>query len=210
MNIRKHLLIAGVAAAPLLFTACCTAVDTPTAITEEQQKNIELDASLQDKLNFEYVRTWKTENKFTNVSVRARVKTYSTWNWIFCSYQDIPLAYRFVWYDKDGKEGGQSTWSHVTVDYGEEVGFASMSPNAQVAGYKLFIRPENADEANAPAEPPEETPVKTEETTPAKAGKVSADVKTKPTSVTPVAKSVSAEEAEADAASARQAKPEKK
>ena len=72
MTIRKHLLIAGVAAAPLLFTACCTAVDTPTAITEEQQKNIELDASLQDKLNFEYVRTWKTENKFTNVSVRAR------------------------------------------------------------------------------------------------------------------------------------------
>ena len=134
MNIRKHLLIAGVAAAPLLFTACCTAVDTPTAITEEQQKNIELDASLQDKLNFEYVRTWKTENKFTNVSVRARVKTYSTWNWIFRSYQDIPLAYRFVWYDKDGKEVGQSTWSHVTVDYGEEVGFASMSPNAQVTG----------------------------------------------------------------------------
>lgn len=208
MNIRKHLLIAGVAAAPLLFTACCTAVDTPTAITEEQQKNIELDASLQDKLNFEYVRTWKTENKFTNVSVRARVKTYSTWNWIFCSYQDIPLSYRFAWYDKDGKEVGQSAWNHVTVDYGEEVGFTSMSPNAEVAGYKLFIRPQNAEET-APAEPAE-TPVKAEETAPAKAGKVSADIKTKPTSVTPIAKSASAEEAEADAASARQAKPEKK
>ena len=83
-----------------------------------------------------------------------------------------------------------------------------MSPNAEVAGYKLFIRPQNTDET-APAEPAE-TPVKAEETAPAKAGKVSTDIKTKPTSVTPIAKSASAEEAEADAASARQAKPEKK
>ena len=251
MKFCKQLVIAGLSAMPLFFTACCTSGPAPSVLSEEEQKNIILDEPLQDKLAFEFIRTWPTENGLTNVAVRARIQTYCAWDWVFDSYKSLELAYRFAWFNKDGVEvpaDRKPVWNYVTVGYGEELGFGSMSPGADVKTYKLFIRlvkPEEAAEAakgtesaeNSAEPAPEEdtgkttaktadqvktrptsvTPIKAE-TNPAEEGnaapKTADQVKTRPTSVTPIRQDVKKtqadEEAEADAAAARQAAPNKK
>ncbi len=259
MNIRKQILLAGMAALPLFFTACCTSESEPSKLTEEQQKNIIVDEELQDKLKFEFVRVWSSENGLTNLAVRARVKTYCMMDWIFDSYKNLNIAYRFAWFNKDGvevlpKECKEPVWSYVIAGYGEELGFGAMSPSVELKTYKLFIRvatheeiskalnvcncgkaqeeAETAEDGKAPTTakdvktpPSSVTPIKQEvKTAPAvksepavpakKVATTAKDVKVPPTSVTPIKKDVkksqAAEEAEADAASLRQAKPNKK
>ena len=251
MKFCKQLVIAGLAAMPLFFSACCTSGPAPSVLSEEDQKNIIIDESLQDKLAFEFIRTWPTENGLVNVAVRARIQTYCAWDWVFDSYKNLDIAYRFAWFNKDGVEvpaDKKPVWNYVTVGYGEELGFGSMSPSAEIKTYKLFIRlvkPEEAAEAakgTENAEPAAGT-VQTEEVekttaktadqvktrptsvTPIKADvknaeegktapKTADQVKTRPTSVTPIRQEVKKtqadEEAEADAAAARQAAPNKK
>ena len=48
MKFCKQLVIAGLAAMPLFFTACCTSGPAPSVLSEEEQKNIILDEPLQD------------------------------------------------------------------------------------------------------------------------------------------------------------------
>ena len=221
MKFCKQLVIAGLSAMPLFFTACCTSGPAPSVLSEEEQKNIILDEPLQDKLAFEFIRTWPTENGLTNVAVRARIQTYCAWDWVFDSYKSLELAYRFAWFNKDGVEvpaDRKPVWNYVTVGYGEELGFGSMSPGADVKTYKLFIRlvkPEEAAEAAKGTESAENSKAETKPAEEGKAAPKTADqVKTRPTSVTPIRQDVKKtqadEEAEADAAAARQAAPNKK
>lgn len=218
MNIRKQVVIAGIAAAPLLFTACCTSAPAPSALTEAEQKNIIIDEPLQGKLTFEFIRTWPSENGLTNVAVRARIQTYCMWDWVFDSYKDLDIAYRFAWFNKDGvevPEGRKPVWSYVTAGYGEELGFGSIAPSADIKTYKLFIRlaaPEEAAAAlkgsgeaksvTAPAAAPAAAAASpADSTAPAakadsgesdvkKAPRTASDVKTPPSSVTPIKQEV--------------------
>ena len=190
MKLCKPLILAGAAALPLLFSACSTTEPAPSALSEAEQKSLIIDVPLQDKIAVEFIRTWPSENGLTKVLIRARIKTYSMWDWIFHSYQSLDIAYRVAWYNDKGvevPEGKKPAWNYLNAEYGEELGFGSMAPAPEIKNYKLFIRlskPEEPQTAVQPANPVQE-PAKSEDTS-KPAPKTALEVKTPPSSVTPI------------------------
>lgn len=237
MKLSKKLVLAGAAVLPLFFSACGTTEPPPSSLSETEQKSLIIDTPLQDKIAVEFIRTWPSENGLTKVLIRARIKTYSMWDWIFNSYETLDIAYRVAWYNDKGvevPEGKKPAWNYLEAEYGEELGFGSMAPSPEIKAYKLFIRlskPQEADtvvqeqkpEAPASAEDPTKPAPKTArevKTPPSSVTPIKQEVKTAPAAKTtdgktaaPAAKTVKTqaqEEAEADAAAIRQATPAKK
>ena len=225
MKLSKKLALAGAAVLPLFFSACGTTEPPPSSLSETEQKSLIIDTPLQDKIAVEFIRTWPSENGLTKVLIRARIKTYSMWDWIFNSYETLDIAYRVAWYNDKGvevPEGKKPAWNYLEAEYGEELGFGSMAPSPEIKAYKLFIRlskPQEADTVVQEQKP--EAPASAEDPT-KPAPKTAREVKTPPSSVTPIKQEVKTapaaktvktqaqEEAEADAAAIRQATPAKK
>ena len=259
MKIQNRFVIAGMIALPLFFAGCASDKLTPEQEKfEKEKKNIVIDKNMDDEIDIKAIRRWESEHGLSKVVIHARARTTGCFEWVFCSYKTLPIAYRFAWYDANGAEVESPlsiNWSILNAQYGEELGFNSSSPDKNAKNFKLFIKKvtkeneaqllkrepiakkyEEAAKAKAKAKAEQEkdskkeniskdvkvppstptqvkdapkkekkAPVKTE----AKKGTVSEDVKVPPSTPTQKVKTPKDEEAEADAASVRQATPAK-
>ena len=213
MKTWNKLFFAGLAALPLLFSGCASEDNfTPApdiAGHADELKNVILDDQLKNDIRVEYVRRWLSETGVANIAIRGRVRTSSFCEWVFGAYQNLPIAYRFAWYNEKGVEIPENTtpkWYTLEVQYDEEVGFTSAAPNKNCKEFKLFIKllkPEDSDSFKK-AQPGAESAS-------AKKGTVSSQIKTAPSAVTPLkVEPKDKEEAEADAAAVRMATPQTK
>ena len=223
MKTWNKLFFAGIAALPLLFSGCASEDNfTPApdiAGHADELKNVILDDQLKDDIRVEYVRRWLSETGVANIAIRGRVRTSTFCEWVFGAYQNLPIAYRFAWYNEKGIEIPENTtpkWYTLEVQYDEEVGFTSAAPDKNCKEFKLFIKrlkPEDSENFKKaqPVVEKKEDPAAVSENASSKKGTVSSQIKTAPSAVTPLkVEAKNKEEAEADAAAVRMATPQTK
>ena len=144
MKIQNKFVIAGMIALPLIFAGCASDKLTPEQEKfEKEKKNIIIDKDMEDEIEIKAIRRWETEHGLSKVLIRARARVTGCFEWVFCSYKTLPIAYRFAWYDADGKEVENPlsiNWSILNAQYDEELGFNSSSPDKNAKNFKLFIK----------------------------------------------------------------------
>ena len=144
MKIQNKFVIAGMIALPLIFAGCASDKLTPEEEKfEKEKKNIIIDKDMEDEIEIKAIRRWETEHGLSKVLIRARARVTGCFEWVFCSYKTLPIAYRFAWYDADGKEVENPlsiNWSILNAQYDEELGFNSSSPDKNAKNFKLFIK----------------------------------------------------------------------
>ena len=132
MKIQNKFIIAGMLALPLIFSGCASDKLTPEQERfEKEKKNIIIDKDMGDEIEIKAIRRWESEHGLSKILIRARARKTGCLEWIFCSYETLPIAYRYAWYDEKGVEVEtpvSKNWSILKAQYGEELGFNSTSP----------------------------------------------------------------------------------
>ena len=142
---KHNFLVPALCASMLALTVGCVNnfnEDDHIATQEGLMESVSFSDDLADQIRIIQTSRIKTESGVEVVCIRGRLKRDGFTSYVFNSAKAIDLSYRFVWFDKDGKEiaGNSGSWHTVALYPGEEFACTSYAPMKGVDKVKLEIK----------------------------------------------------------------------
>ena len=144
----KKLFIPALCAALFTFTGCVNSFNEDDHIATQPaiMESVTLEGDLADDIRITQTSKMKTEQGIEVVCIRGRLKRDGFCKFVLKPDSTVNLAYKFTWFDAQGKEITVSAYKcrTLTLKPGEEFALVSHAPAKDIVNVKLVIRLKDA------------------------------------------------------------------